>query len=951
MTGLGTGGETDATLRATNRGTSPASPGALTGGQAIGRYVVLRKAGAGAMGSVYAAYDPDLDRKVALKLLHEIDAPSQAQRLIDEAKVIAKISHPNVITVHDISEHDGRLFLAMEFVAGTTLTSWLGSKARGRRAIVSAFIQAGLGLAAAHDLDLVHRDFKPDNVMVDGEGAELPDGPKRVRVLDFGLAHLGDSDGPAMAGTPAYMAPEIYASKAASEASDQFSFCVALFEGLTGQRPFEGGSLVTLARNVCEGNQQRPPQYLELPSWLRRLLERGLATEPSQRWPSMHALVDELRRDRTRPRIVVGSATGLLLVAASALGYGQLDRARAQARCEATGEAIEAVWDDARVSQIEHAVLATAVPYAADTWARTQPRLSAFATAWTQARTQVCREADLEGTRSGEMLTLAEDCLTQARGAFEAQLTQMVDGGVDATTRAIVNAMNLPRPGDCTDRLELARRSSAPHESRDEVAAIKRDLASVAAMLEVGRLDAAKRLADEALVRADAVAWGPVQARARIVWADAMSKAGEHDAALPALQRAIVLAGGAGDHLAALNATTELIFLLGYPLYRSDEALALRPHAEMLLQRADLPSDDPRATRLMNSLGATYLMRGDAAEAKGYFQDQVELQTRYLGEAHPKLCNSMNNLALVESELGNVDGALALAEKVVAIRTESVGLEHPLLADSLSTYSVFLTRARRFEDAVDAAQAAIAINSAVYGADHPSVADNENNLVSNFIELKRFDEALVLAQRVVDSRRAQGSQNPELAGALQNLSIVLRSLGRLDAAGAAAREGAAINMAVFGEDHPLTQGARLADAFVRTAMGETDAARTMHARIVEVAEANADRPLLALDARLAWGKAEVEYGDHALALSHCDAVIERMIADEAIDDATTLWQARTCSARALWKLDREHARAIELMRAARDGMAAGPGLEASVASIDAWLSSASADSPDPPSGL
>ncbi|MCA9687455.1 MAG: serine/threonine protein kinase, partial [Myxococcales bacterium] len=237
----------------------------------IGRYLVLDRLGAGGMGVVYAAYDPDLDRKLALKLLHEGDRRSERTRvrLLREAQALARVSHPNVIQVYDVGTFEDRIYIAMEFVDGLSLREWLSAENRDLRAILATFSQAGHGLAAAHQKGLVHRDFKPDNVLVARDG--------RVVVLDFGIAHaIGDLEnehersgitearlsetrsgerssslqgtGPlalhaeltragALIGTPAYMAPEQFDSRDTDARSDQFSFCVTLWEALHGERP------------------------------------------------------------------------------------------------------------------------------------------------------------------------------------------------------------------------------------------------------------------------------------------------------------------------------------------------------------------------------------------------------------------------------------------------------------------------------------------------------------------------------------------------------------------------------------------------------------------------------------------------------------------------------------------------------------------------------------------
>jgi serine/threonine protein kinase len=277
----------------------------LDAGAAVGRYRVVEAIGAGGMGILYAAHDPELDRKVALKLLRPsaARAPEMRARLLREAQAMAKLSHPNVVTVYDAGTVGERVFIAMELVEGRTLAEWLRERPRSAREIRDAFASAGRGLAAAHAKGLVHRDFKPSNVLVAWSG--------EVRVTDFGLvrsAHDDDTriDAPtdptltrsgALMGTPAYMAPEQYAGGVVDARTDQFGFCVALYEALSGARPFAGDSVEQIGANVRAGRIDANVRARRIPTWLRRPVERGLAVDPDARFASMDALLAALAAD------------------------------------------------------------------------------------------------------------------------------------------------------------------------------------------------------------------------------------------------------------------------------------------------------------------------------------------------------------------------------------------------------------------------------------------------------------------------------------------------------------------------------------------------------------------------------------------------------------------------------------------------------------------------------
>jgi formylglycine-generating enzyme required for sulfatase activity/tRNA A-37 threonylcarbamoyl transferase component Bud32 len=337
----------------------------LATGARVGRYVVVERVGTGAMGVVYGAYDPELDRKIALKLLKpEQGAKETARaRLLREAKAMGRLSHPNVVAVHDVGVYEEQVFLAMEFLNGGTIKSWLAERPRGWREILRVFVAAGRGLVAAHAAGLVHRDFKPDNVLLDREG--------RPRVVDFGIARQADgaaeepadaelpatlreSDAHAlltltktgaMVGTPAYMAPEQFMGERGDELSDQFSFCVALYEALYGERPFAGDDLVSLSVNVAQGELRPVPKDRAVPAWLRRTILRGIKPDRAARWPSMAALIATLEDDpavKLRRRLVGGGAiaaiAATLLIASQIVGRRRAEGERQIAQRVADAE-------------------------------------------------------------------------------------------------------------------------------------------------------------------------------------------------------------------------------------------------------------------------------------------------------------------------------------------------------------------------------------------------------------------------------------------------------------------------------------------------------------------------------------------------------------------------------------------------------------------------------------
>jgi hypothetical protein len=303
------------------------------------------------MGVVYRAHDPELDRHVAVKLLRSDTVGDELarQRMLREARSMARLAHPNVIHVYDVGVVDEQVFVAMELVDGVSLGSWLMTGSRPWEEVLGRFLAAGEGLQAAHDAGLIHRDFKPENVLIAADG--------RVRVLDFGLARSADVEGDvtraeplevgdvegesggapaeggptlgadlsgsltrtgALLGTPRYMSRELFLGRPADERSDLFAYCVALYEGLYGRSPFAGDTVEAYLGAVVEGEVREPPPHVDVPPWIWPVLRRGLESDPEARYPGMASLLRALRPEGARP--AGGSRRTLLLFGALGIG-------------------------------------------------------------------------------------------------------------------------------------------------------------------------------------------------------------------------------------------------------------------------------------------------------------------------------------------------------------------------------------------------------------------------------------------------------------------------------------------------------------------------------------------------------------------------------------------------------------------------------------------------------
>lgn len=374
-------------------GSEPRAGDAVPLGDQLGRYRLQREIGRGGMGVVHAAFDPDLERKVALKVLKGDEDEQARQRLLREARAMARVTHPNVVTVHEVGSVGGRDYIAMELIDGVTLDEWLGQQKRSERDIIHAFLAAGRGLAAAHAVGLVHRDFKPRNVLRHKDG--------RIVVTDFGLVvGVGDpslsasrvnmraapgEDTPSslsgltatgsVLGTPAYMAPEQWKGTTIGPAADQFSFCVALWEALTGERPYQGKTLEALQEEVCTAKRTDDSK---LPRRLRKIIARGLEPDPAKRYPSMDALLTAITRAERRPGVALALGGGALFVAIGV--FLVVARGSSAPSCAVPAVDPNAAWNskDAAALRQQHRDLA------ADTLDRDMRE-------WLQARASACQ--------------------------------------------------------------------------------------------------------------------------------------------------------------------------------------------------------------------------------------------------------------------------------------------------------------------------------------------------------------------------------------------------------------------------------------------------------------------------------------------------------------------------------------------------------------------------------
>jgi hypothetical protein len=460
-----------------------AAPDALFEGTRVGRYVLRDRLGAGAMGVVFTAHDPELEREIAIKLLRgdlADDAPRLplTARMLHEAQAMARLAHPNVVAVHDVGWFGDHIFIAMELVQGETLAQWLAGARRSLADVLAMFIAAGNGLAAAHAAGLVHRDFKPENVLVGRDG--------RVRVTDFGLADRTASPGAPdatmeprdrpgqLAGTPFYMAPEQLAGEPVDARTDQFGFCVAIYAALTGKHP--------LRRDGA--SRDRPPRD-RLPAWLWRALRRGLAADRAQRYPAMDDLLVRLARGSRRQRRIAVAGLAAAVAACMALAAVRLGArdpgagdaaAPAGPRCEGAERLLAGVWDPARARAVEGVFRASGRPAAAADFAAASLLLDQYANRWIAMRTEECERARRDGGTADAVGGKRIDCLDARRGELGLLTDRLAVADDRMIDGAVVAVRALGSLGVCADSdalLRPGRPEVAPRPA--EVAAVDGD--------------------------------------------------------------------------------------------------------------------------------------------------------------------------------------------------------------------------------------------------------------------------------------------------------------------------------------------------------------------------------------------------------------------------------------------------------------------------------------------
>nr|WP_275943151.1 tetratricopeptide repeat protein [Pseudenhygromyxa sp. WMMC2535] len=816
--------------------------------------------GRGAMGVVYDAWDPTLERRVALKLLR---TPSKraVERLLREARALARFDHPGVVRIWAADVHRGAVYIAMELIEGVNLRQWLAPQ-RDWREILSVLMGAGHGLAAAHAAGVVHRDFKPENVLVGADG--------QARVLDFGIARVkggalegsvdwtvdGDveleggcassglsgsfvgggeqadaqplTEAGAVVGTLLYMAPEQHASRPIDERADQFAFCVTLFEAIYGVHPFPARTREELAAKVMEGELAMPANHLDkAPRWLERVILRGLSPDREARFESMDALLEALARyPGRRRRRLRWLGAGALAAAALTLGLLLPSGDDAPGPCVDVSAELEPGTIIAADTREALVARFSSVPRA---WApllgaRLGEALDEWSSRWLEARTQVCerRHAHREATALDAARAACLDAQLDDVDALAAVLREADTGALQNAERAL---MILPDPGLCVGDRPMIRRAQALRGGEGLLAELDelRWQVTVAEDRDLGARAAA--LVEEARALERSPEAGALLAEALLVEADVLALHGDSERAVDVLREAT----RAAERVSADNVRARAFVSLGFALAtcpgRDGEALEVLEYAEALLERVGASRSEQ--VRLRRGLAEALLARGELARAVALADALVAELDKEGGDTFLLGSALLTRSRIAEAERDD-EAALAYAARVVELYEDALGPDHPLSASPLTNMGVVETRLGRLDDARDSLSRSLGLRRAQHrDADSPGT---RRRLAEVLVNLGNLESTAGREAEAADAYREALTLLPvddahTRALLLFNLGVSHQLSGRHEPALADYREALRLGEGVLAATHPRVVGARLGVGSMLVALGRFDEAR------------------------------------------------------------------------------------------------------------------------------
>ncbi|MCH9687711.1 MAG: protein kinase [Deltaproteobacteria bacterium] len=729
----------------------------------FGRYRIDRLIGRGGMAEVFEGYDPELDRRVAIKRVRHVPPAAEGsawrQALLTDARSAARIQHPHIVEMHDCGLHANELFVVMELVQGPTLAEWLTQADRGWREIVEMFVQAGLGLAAAHARGVVHRDFKPSNVLIGTDG--------RARVADFGIAHaLGGLDSAPdptarssgsmkLVGTARYMAPEQIQGSSIGPAVDQFAFCISLYQAVFRSGPFEGATIDALLLDVIEGRPRVPRDRHGAPRALVTAILHGLAARPELRHESMRALIGTLESIlRRRQRWLLIGAGALLSTVAGVGGYAW-PRDSGPPPCAR----VDGPWSSARRQMTRDALLDTSVEPTQpirDTLAGLERR----ATAWSEARVDACLATRVLGEQSDEVMDLRIACLDRQRASFESVVNELIETQPPGWVAGDLVG-RLPSVAACDahvvrERSTMAQafRSRTDRSQSPRAESRWRDLR---ARLDHAYGQGIRSHADVAHREAEAVAQAAHQSGFRYLEASASLIAAAHGIASARTQHddrgarqrlrdAVPLAINAGAPELVAETLIVIVAVDALEMSHADQEFLLdvaEAHASGTAERATL------SDRVELARGTLALRQHEDQEAHSRFEALVE-RSPYASTG----LVAAERLGRLHREAGRMDAA---RQTWGALRQRLASLDrgHPMLAATVNNLAQLALDERDLVQAERLGRLALTLSD---GGPPDSIHHHEASLTLATV-LRRgqsYDQALELLAKAVPELRARG---------------------------------------------------------------------------------------------------------------------------------------------------------------------------------------------------
>ncbi len=787
---------------------------ALVPGQSVGRFVVLHSVGRGGMGHVFAAYDPKLDRKVALKLM-QLAGEASNRSLLREARLIAKLNHPNIVSVYDVGSHNDAVYLAMEFVDGPSLSEYFSG--RTLLDIVRYFEQVANGLAFAHAHGVLHRDIKPANLLVALD--------HRARIADFGLA--GAEANTAKLGTPAYMAPE-QAEGRATARSDQYSFCVALLEVCTSTLHTTG-----------------EPLPKETPEVLRTLLRKGLSPDPKDRFEDMDALLYALAPKAPKKGWLAVPA-GALLAGAAFLLYP--DQTSTPPPCTDSERHFESLWNEESQGDLA-ARFSTLQGYGQALWERTQPSLESYRTSWVLQHRRTCEATAVHKDQSEAAMALAMDCLGQRRAEFAGLVSALRSVSLDNISKVADAQALLISPAVCalpSDVLPLPENS----EVRAEIELLRRRVAQWNARAAMGDLDAAAEALRNLRAEVTELSYKPLQAEVSAVLANVLSKSGKHAEAEEAFREAISAGTESRHDMLVAKAWLDLSWLHAYFQDRYDDAesdlkngrafskrlgepgvlpmlyarnsgwlamkqgkpdKALEHYSEALGLASGQPNKDRDIAMLNSDLGTAYLGIGDIEAATKHVGLAFESMSNLLGPHHPDTLSVHSNYAVLLREQGNWEQAIV--ESLAALEGFQASMKSSEVYEGqiLNNLALIYADQEKWELAESSYRQAMAsMRIAHADKDNADLARTIHGLATIVqLDAKRSAEAEELhLESMAMKEKLLGPGHPSVAISLSGMADLYVATDRRPLGIAAAERALKILHDALGENHPQTKYVR-----------------------------------------------------------------------------------------------------------------------------------------------